>query len=130
MKALIDHKADVNARRSARKLWFRSFTNDYTLGGPRRRDFVLARSAIRRHRRDEVAGGATARIPSLPIKPLCETPLHAAAGIGFAWNWTVRAPAPAVDAVKYCVDLGNDVNAVDNRTAGALPAARRGSPGR
>jgi hypothetical protein len=44
-----------------------------------------------------------------------ETPLHAAAGIGFAWNWTVRAPQPALDAVKYCVELGNDINAVDNR---------------
>jgi len=44
-----------------------------------------------------------------------ETPLHAAAGIGWAWNWTVRAPFPALDAVKICVEQGNDVNAQDNR---------------
>ncbi len=44
-----------------------------------------------------------------------DTPLHAAAGIGWAANWTVNAPVPLVDAVKYCVELGNDVNAVDNR---------------
>ncbi len=44
-----------------------------------------------------------------------DTPLHAAAGIGWAANWSVNAPVPLVDAVKYCVELGNDVNAVDNR---------------
>jgi ankyrin repeat protein len=52
-----------------------------------------------------------------------ETPLMAAAGIGWAWNWSVRAPYSAVDSVKYCVELGNDVNAADNRGYTALHGA-------
>jgi len=52
-----------------------------------------------------------------------ETPLLAASGIGWAWNWSVRAPFPALDAVKYCVELGNDVNAADNRGYTALHGA-------
>jgi ankyrin repeat protein len=52
-----------------------------------------------------------------------DTPLMAAAGIGWAANWTVNAPLPLVDAVKYCVELGNDVNAADNRGYTALHGA-------
>src|ERR1700744_2214573 len=52
-----------------------------------------------------------------------ETPLHAAAGLGWAANWSVNAPMPLVDAVKYCVELGNDVNAADNRGYTALHGA-------
>ena len=44
-----------------------------------------------------------------------DTPLHAAAGIGWAGELERNAPVPAIDAVKYCVELGNDVNAADNR---------------
>jgi uncharacterized protein len=112
MKALIDKKADVNAQ-VGEKLWFRSFTNDYTWVDP-----AGATSFWRAAQSGDVAAmkllvehGAD---PKLANKA-GETPLHAAAGIGFAWNWTVRAPEPAVDAVKYCVELGDDVNAVDNR---------------
>jgi uncharacterized protein len=112
MKALIDKKADVNAQ-VGEKLWFRSFTNDYTWVDP-----AGATSFWRAAQSGDVTAmkllvehGAD---PKLANKA-GETPLHAAAGIGFAWNWTVRAPEPAVDAVKYCVELGDDVNAVDNR---------------
>ena len=112
MTALIDKKADVNAK-VGEKLWFRSFTNDYTWVDP-----AGATAFWRAAQSGDVAAmkllvehGAD---PKLANKA-GETPLHAAAGIGFAWNWTVRAPYPAVDAVKYCVELGNDVNAVDNR---------------
>ena len=52
-----------------------------------------------------------------------DTPLMAAAGIGWAANWSVNAPIPLVDAVKYCVELGNDVNAADNRGYTALHGA-------
>lgn len=120
MKALIDHKADVNAPISD-KLWFRSFTNDYTWVDP---------------------GGATpfwraAQSSDVPAMKLLiehganpktatkagDTPLMAAAGIGWAANWSVNAPIPAIDAVKYCVELGDDVNAVDNRGYTALHGA-------
>ena len=47
----------------------------------------------------------------------------AATGIGWAWNWSVQAPYPAIDAVKYCVELGNDVNAADTRGYTALHGA-------
>jgi ankyrin repeat protein len=112
MKALIDKRADVNAQ-VGEKPWFRSFTNDYTWVDP-----AGATSFWRAAQSGDVTAmkllvehGADPKIAN----KAGETPLHAAAGIGFAWNWTVRAPAPPVDAVKYCVELGNDVNAVDNR---------------
>ena len=63
-----------------------------------------------------------APIRRLPTKS-GDTPLHAAAGIGWAANWSVNAPVPLVDAVKYCVELGNDVNAADNRGYTALHGA-------
>jgi ankyrin repeat protein len=120
MKALIDKNANVNAQ-VGEKLWFRSFTNDYTWVDP-----AGATSFWRAAQSGDVAAmkllvehGAD---PKLANKA-GETPLHAAAGIGFAWNWTVRAPNPPVDAVKYCVELGNDVNAVDNRGYTALHGA-------
>ena len=120
MKALIEKKADVNAQ-VGEKLWFRSFTNDYTWVDP-----AGATSFWRAAQSGDVTAmkllvehGAD---PKLANKA-GETPLHAAAGIGFAWNWTVRAPNPPVDAVKYCVELGNDVNAVDNRGYTALHGA-------
>jgi len=52
-----------------------------------------------------------------------DTPLMAAAGIGWAANWSVNAPYPALDAVKYSLELGNDVNAADNRGYTALHGA-------
>ena len=120
MKALLEHGANVNAQ-LGEKLWFRSFTNDYTWVDP-----AGATAFWRAAQSSDVAAmkllvehGAD---PKMATKS-GETPLMAAAGIGWAANWSVNAPIPLVDAVKYCVELGNDVNAADNRGYTALHGA-------
>ncbi len=112
MKALLDKGANVNAQ-VGEKLWFRSFTNDYTWVDP-----AGATAFWRAAQSGDIP--AMKLLLSYKADPKLknkadETPLHAAAGIGWAWNWTVRAPFPPIDAVKLCVEEGNDVNAQDNR---------------
>ena len=120
MRALLEHGANVNAE-VGEKLWFRSFTNDYTWVDPAgatafwraaQSSDVAAMRLLIEHKAD----------PKLATKS-GDTPLMAAAGIGWAANWSVNAPYPLVDAVKYCVELGNDVNAADNRGYSALHGA-------
>ncbi|HLJ49009.1 MAG TPA: ankyrin repeat domain-containing protein [Bryobacteraceae bacterium] len=112
MKALLAKGANPNTPINE-KLWFRSFTNDYTWVDPAGATafWRAAQSSDIEAMKLLVAHGAD---PKTPTKA-GDTPLHAAAGIGWAANWSVNAPYPAVDAVKYCVELGNEVNAVDNR---------------
>jgi ankyrin repeat protein len=112
MKALLDKGANVNAAINER-IWFRSYTNDYTWVDTAGATpfWRAAQSSDTNAMRLLVEHGAD---PKLATKA-GDTPLHAAAGIGWAANWSVNAPLPLVDAVKYCVELGNDVNAVDNR---------------
>ncbi len=120
MKALLDRGANVNAQ-LGEKLWFRSFTNDYTWVDPAGATpfWRAAQSSDIAAMRLLVAHGADASIRTKSG----ETPLMAAAGIGWAANWSVNAPYPAIDAVKYCVELGNDVNAADLRGYTALHGA-------
>jgi ankyrin repeat protein len=112
MKALLDKGANVNAAISER-IWFRSYTNDYTWVDTAGATpfWRAAQSSDTPAMHLLIEHGAD---PKLATKA-GDTPLHAAAGIGWAANWSVNAPLPLVDAVKYCVDLGLDVNAVDNR---------------
>jgi uncharacterized protein len=120
MKALLDHGANVNTP-IGEKLWFRSFTNDYTWVDTAGSTpfWRAAQSSDLPAMKLLVEHGADAKLAN----KAGETPLMAAAGIGWAWNWSVRAPYPAVDAVKYCVELGNDLNAADNRGYTALHGA-------
>ena len=120
MKALLDHGANVNAA-IGEKLWFRSFTNDYTWVDTAGSTpfWRAAQSSDLPAMKLLMEHGADAKLAN----KAGETPLMAAAGIGWAWNWSVRAPYPAVDAVKYCVELGNDLNAADNRGYTALHGA-------
>jgi len=120
MKALLDKGANVNAQTSER-IWFRSFTNDYTWVDTSGATafWRAAQSSDTNAMHLLVEHGAD---PKLATKA-GDTPLHAAAGIGWAANWSVNAPLPLVDAVKYCVELGDDVNAVDNRGYTALHGA-------
>jgi uncharacterized protein len=120
MRALLEHGANVNAE-VGEKLWFRSFTNDYTWVDP-----AGATAFWRAAQSSDVA--AMRLLVEYKADPKHasksgDTPLMAAAGIGWAANWSVNAPAPLVDAVKYCVELGNDVNAADNRGYSALHGA-------
>ena len=120
MKALLDHGANVNAQ-LGEKLWFRSFTNDYTWVDP-----AGATAFWRAAQSSDVA--AMRLLMEYKADPKLasrsgDTPLMAAAGIGWAANWSVNAPYPLIDAVKYCVELGNGVNAVDNRGYTALHGA-------
>ncbi|MBV8819373.1 MAG: ankyrin repeat domain-containing protein [Acidobacteriaceae bacterium] len=112
MQELLDHGANVNAQ-LGEKLWFRSFTNDYTWVDP-----TGATPLWRAAQSSDIA--AMKLLVAHKADPQIKTkegllPLHAAAGIGWAGNWSVNAPYPAVEAVKYCVELGNDVNATDLR---------------
>src|SRR5262249_48009051 len=120
MKALIEKGANVNAQ-VGEKLWFRSFTNDYTWVDPAGATafWRAAQSGDVPAMKLLLAHGAD---PKLKNKA-DETPLHAPARIGWAGRWSVRAPFPPIDAVKLCVEQGNDVNAQDNRGYTALHGA-------
>ena len=120
MKDLVEKGAKVNIPVNE-KPWFRSFTNDYTWVDPAgatafwraaQSSDIAAMKLLAEHGAD----------PKIATKS-GETPLMAAAGIGWAANWSVNAPYPPIEAVKYCVELGNDVNAVDSRGYTALHGA-------
>jgi ankyrin repeat protein len=49
-----------------------------------------------------------------------DTPLMVAAGLGWALNFSRNAPDSWMAAVKYCLELGADVNAVDTKGYTAL----------
>ena len=52
------------------------------------------------------------------------TPLMVAAGLGWIGNFSQNAPESFMAAVEYCLELGNDINAVDEDGFTALHGAR------
>ena len=143
MKLLLDRGADPNVR-VQRKVWFSGYNFDQSgvdeAGAtPFWRAAYAADVAAmkllvthgadpalptmkmfsRRGPEDPVAGADKSGLPPLPVGGPGATPLHAAAGpgyaMGFAGNSHHVAPTGMLPAVKYLVEeLGADVNAVDH----------------
>jgi ankyrin repeat protein len=112
MEALLEGGADPNAR-VRRKLWFSPTSHDrswvdHAGGTPFWR---AAMSSDVDAMRVLVKGGAD---PNLTTDAGV-TPLMVAAGIGWSGNFTQNAPESFLEAAKLCVELGNDVNAVEKR---------------
>jgi uncharacterized protein len=117
---LLKRGADPNAA-IAKRLWFRSFANDETwfdvegstpfLRAALAGDLTTMRLLVEH--------GAN---PNLATKSE-DTPLMASAGIGWAAYWTSNAPTARLDAVKYCLDHGANVNAKDAKGYTALHGA-------
>jgi ankyrin repeat protein len=120
MKALLKHGANPNARLGV-KPWFRSLFSDPTWVDPAGATpfWRAAQSSDIAAMRLLIENGAD---PKLATKSN-NTPLMAAAGVGWSHNWSVNAPVSPLDAVKYCIELGNDVNAVDSKGYVALHGA-------
>jgi len=118
MKALLEHGANPNARLT-HKLWFRSMFSDQTWV-----DTAGATPFWRAAFATDVAAmkllaehGADPKIPSTEGA----TPLMVAAGLGWGANYSVTSPDYSfLDAVKYCLQLGLDINARDDRGYTAL----------
>jgi ankyrin repeat protein len=122
MKDLMEQGANPNARLT-KKLWFRSLTHNVgwvdSTGSTAL--WRAAQSVDVAAMRLLIAHGAD---PNIPAKAGA-TPLMVAAGIGWGANFTLSAPAPDswMEAVKYLVELGCDVNAQDSRGYTALGGA-------
>jgi uncharacterized protein len=110
IKALLDHRANPNAR-LGRKLWFRPLFHDQMwIGTPGSTAFWRAAQATDiSAMRVLVERGADPKIPS----DEGDTALMLAAGVGWAGNFTRNAPSSALEAARYCLELGLDVNTQD-----------------
>jgi ankyrin repeat protein len=120
MQALLEHGANPNAR-LRRKLWFRpSFHDQLWIGTPGSTAFWRAAQATDlKAMRLLVSKGADPKIAS----DEGDTPLMLAAGVGWAGNFSRNAPDSAIDAVRYCIELGLDVNTQDVTGYTALAGA-------
>jgi ankyrin repeat protein len=117
MTALLDHGADPNARLKQR-VWFRALPGDSSWVDP-----AGATPFWRAAQADDLA--AMHLLIAHGAKPMTPTnkgvtPLMVAAGLGWAPNFSRNGSDSWMAAVKYCLDLGADVNAKDENGYTAL----------
>jgi ankyrin repeat protein len=125
MKALLEHGADPNAKLQ-KKLWFSPSSHNQQWINP-----IGATAFWRAAQATDVAAmrllvqhGADPKIPTTGGT----TALMVASGLGWAGNFSQTNAGAWLGSVKYCVELGLDVNAAD--TQGYTPlmgAAWRGN---
>lgn len=119
MKALLEAGADPNAR-ITKRLWFRAFGDHSWVDTTGATAFWrAAQSSDVPAMRLLVDHGANPDIPTAHGT----TPLMAASGIGWGYHYSMNLPDSWMAAVKYCVQLGADVNAADDRGYTALHGA-------
>jgi ankyrin repeat protein len=120
MKALLDRGADPNARLT-KQLWFRpTHHNQMWIGSTGATPFWRAAQATDLSAMRLLATrGADPKIPSAEG----DTALMVAAGLGWAGNFSKNAPDSALDAAKYCLELGLPVDTKDVQGYTALAGA-------
>ncbi len=124
MKALLAKGANPNAKLGG-KVWFRNLAGDHGWVDPAGATpfWRAAQATDLTAMHMLIDAGADPKIPSANGT----TALMVAAGIGWAANFSRTAPDSWIKAVQYCLDLGIDVNAKDNKDYTALfGAAFRG----
>jgi len=122
IKALLEHGADVNARLTKEPPRYgfslvSGSAKQYTAGATP--FFIAAMSADPQIMRLLAANGAD---PDLTSRN-GSTPLMVAAGMGWMENETLATEKDYLEAVKACIDLGADLDAVNNQGMTAIHGA-------